>query len=202
MNPIVKLHNDSKQNLDILNKKQSLTYNSEIKNKNVLIDFSGESLSSDAGVLLLGEVEQQINIIRSMTDTIPDNRNRSYIKHTLTELLTQRIAQIVCGYEDANDCNDLRNDPIFQIITGRCPEIGNALASQPTMSRFENSIYSTTLYRLALVFMDQFIASYDKSPSVIVLDFDDTEDKVFGNQASSLYTQKRHLVNHKQRFLT
>jgi hypothetical protein len=158
-----------------------------IGDKSVILNFEGGNMSSDTGALLLLEVESQIGIIRAMTEVIPDGRDARYIKHTLTDLLIQRIAQIGCGYEDANDCNELRNDPIFKMLADRYPEIGEALASQPTMSRFENRISRTTLYRLALVFADVFVASYAAPPPVIVIDFDDTEDKVYGKQQLSLF---------------
>lgn len=158
-----------------------------VQDKTVLLDFNGGLLSSDGGILLFREIERQIDLIKSMAEIITDSRDIRYVKHTLTDLLTQRISQIACGYEDGNDCNELRNDPMFKIMCDRHPQTGEALASQPTMSRFENSISRTTLYRLARVFADVFIASYGKDPEVIVLDFDDTEDIVHGNQQLSLF---------------
>jgi hypothetical protein len=102
-------------------------------------------------------------------------------------MLLQRIGQIACGYEDANDCNSLRTDPIFKLFAGRAPETGRDLASQPTHSRFENSLTRRELYRLAEVFIENFINSYEDEPEVIVLDFDDTEDRVHGGQQLSLF---------------
>ncbi len=122
-----------------------------------------------------------------MAEVIPDSRDARSITHTITELLMQRVAQIACGYEDGDDCDLLRHDPVFKMITGRYPEIGEALCSQPTMSRFENSISRTTLYRLARVFGDIFIASYDQEPDGIILDFDDTDDPVHGEQQRALF---------------
>jgi hypothetical protein len=159
----------------------------DVEEKTVLLNFNGGFLSSDAGALLLREVEEQIGLISKMAEVIPDSRDARYITHKISELLIQRVAQIACGYEDANDCNTLRHDPIFKIIAGRYPEFGEALASQPTMSRFENSITRTTLYRLARVFADLFIASYEEPPELIILDFDDTDDPVHGNQQLSLF---------------
>ena len=160
---------------------------SEIQNTPVLLDFEGGSLTSDAGILLLREVEQQIGIIKDLAEVIDDPRDARYVKHTLMELMMQRIGQIGSGYEDANDCNTLRDDPIFKMFAGRLPESDPALASQPTMSRFENSISRTYLFRLARVFADKFIASYNAPPKVIVLDFDDTEDKVYGGQQLAMF---------------
>jgi hypothetical protein len=159
----------------------------DVGQKTVLINFNGGFLSSDAGALLLRDVEEQIGLIRKMAEVIPDSRDAHYIRHKIGELLIQRAAQIACGYEDADDCDALRNDPIFKMIAGRYPEFGKALASQPTMSRFENSISRTTLYRLARVFADLFMASYAEEPDFIMLDFDDTDDPVHGHQQLSLF---------------
>jgi hypothetical protein len=160
---------------------------SEIHNTPVVLDFEGGSLTSDAGILLLREVEQQLGLVKDLTAVINDPRDARYVKHTLMELMMQRIGQISSGYEDANDCNTLRDDPIFKMLAGRLPESDPALASQPTMSRFENSISRTYLFRLARVFVDKFIASYNVPPKVIVLDFDDTEDKVYGGQQLAMF---------------
>ena len=103
-----------------------------VKNKPVLLDFDGGHLSSDAGLLILREVEQQIGIIQKFAETIHDPRDSRYVKHDVVELLTQRIFQIAAGYEDANDCDALRNDPIIKLCADRLPEADNDLASQPT----------------------------------------------------------------------
>ena len=167
---------------------------SDIDGKPVFLNFSGPDLTSDAGVLLLKEVEEQIGIIEKMAAVITDDRDARYVKHTLTELLMQRVSQIACGYEDADDCDALRTDPAFKMTVGRCPETGDDLSSQPTMSRFENSVSRTDLYRLALIFADAFIASYASPPPVVVLDFDDTEDKVYGSQQHTLFQTPPNLV--------
>jgi hypothetical protein len=151
------------------------------------MNFGGPDLTSDAGGLLLKEVEEQIKLIEKMAGVIRDGRDARYVKHTLTELLLQRVSQIACGYEDGNDCDILRSDPVFKMIAGRSPETGDDLGSQPTMSRFENSVSRTDLYRLALIFAENFVSSYASPPPVIVIDFDDTEDKVFGSQQFSLF---------------
>jgi hypothetical protein len=155
--------------------------------KPLSIKFNGGDISSDAGVLLLKEVDKQIGLTQKMAENIPDTRDQRYIDHSYLELLRQRIAQISAGYEDANDCNSLRYDPIFKIFTGRNPESDAPLGSQPTMTRFENQIRNSSLYRLAKVFVDVFIQSYEREPEVIVLDFDDTEDRVHGGQQLSLF---------------
>ncbi len=159
----------------------------DIGEKSVLINFNGGFLSSDAGALLLREVDEQIGLIRQIAEAIPDSRDARSMTHSITDMLIQRVAQIACGYEDGDDCDFLRHDPVFKMIAGRHPEMGEALCSQPTMSRFENSISRSVLYRLARVFGDIFIASYEKEPECIILDFDDTDDPVHGNQQLALF---------------
>ena len=116
-----------------------------------------------------------------------DPRDPRRVDFTLHDLLKQRVLQIAAGYEDANDANTLRHDPIFKLLLGRLPESGSPLASQPTISRFENRVSRTELYRMARVLVDQFIASYERAPKLIVLDFDDTEDPAHGEQEQVRY---------------
>ena len=158
-----------------------------VKDTPVLVDLDGGEMSSDAGLLLLREVEKHIGIIKALASVVTDSRDSRYVRHQTSDLLTQRIFQIAAGYEDANDCDTLRTDPILKICADRQPESDPALASQSTMSRFENSISRTNLFRLARVLADQFIQSYDKAPKIIVLDFDDTEDKTYGDQQLQLF---------------
>jgi len=94
---------------------------------------------------------------------------------------------IAAGYEEANDAHTLRHDPLFKLLLERLPETGAPLASQPTISRFANRVSRTELSRMALVLMDQFLASYDRPPEVIVLDVDATEDRAHGAQEHIRY---------------
>jgi len=103
------------------------------------------------------------------------------------ELKGQVVSQIASGNEDTNDCDSLRDDPIFKMVANRLPETGNALGSQPTMNRFENTISRPTLYRIAKVFVDNFVESYEIQPNIVVLNIDDTEDKVHGHQQLALF---------------
>jgi len=155
----------------------------DVERKKVEVQFSLEKTSNDGGLLLLKEVENQIGIISRLTDCIQDTRHQSYVQHDIKTLLSQRIMQIAAGYEDANDCNDLRDDGIVQVCSGTTRE----LASQPTMSRFENQPRWSELYKMALALVDQFIASYSSDPKVIILDCDDTAALVYGQQQLSLF---------------
>src|SRR3989442_1786067 len=155
--------------------------------KAVELDFDGGRLSSDAGVLLRKDIDAQLGFTRDLAAVLSDPRDPRRVKFTRQDLLTQRVLQIAVGYEDANDSNTLRHDPIFKLLLDRLPDTGAPLASQPTISRFENRISRTELYRMVLVFLDQFIASYATPPKAIVLDFDDTEDPVHGAQEQRRY---------------
>ncbi len=167
------------------NKQYSFQFAS-ISGKKVTADFSGGDVTSDAGVLVMKETANKIGIIERLVQAIHDERHQSYVKHESTELFTQRILQIVSGYEDANDSNDLIIDPGFKAACDRLPSEAD-LASQSTITRFENSISTKDIYRIAEVFVDQFVASYDTPPEAIVLDMDDTEDETHGAQQLSLF---------------
>jgi len=106
----------------------------------VRADFAGGGLSSDLGPMLLRGVDLQIGLTARITAALPDRRHASYISHSYHDLLTQRIYQIGCGYEDGNDSNSLRHDPMFKLGAARLPFAdAAALASGATMSRFEHA---------------------------------------------------------------
>ena len=157
-----------------------------ISGKKVTADFTGGDVTSDIGVMAMREIANKIGIIEQLAQAIHDERHQSYVKHEIIELLMQRIFQIICGYEDANDANDLRIDPGFKASCDRLPSEAD-LASQPTITRFENSISKKDLYRIAEVFVDQFIASYASPPDALILDIDDTDDETHGAQQMSLF---------------
>jgi hypothetical protein len=158
-----------------------------ISNKKIEADFDGGEVSSDGGLLFLREVENRIGLVGKMTDSLRDRRHPSYVKHQLLELFKQRVFQIACGYEDGNDSNELRSDPIIKIACERLPDEDPALASQPSISRFENSLSRTDLYRIAEAFLDVFIESYSEPPEGIILDIDDTDDLTHGHQQLALF---------------
>lgn len=157
------------------------------KDKNIELQFSGDRISSDGGLLLLRELESQLNLISSASSCIQDVRDQRYIDHTVKELLTQRVFQIAAGYEDCNDCNDLREDMILKMCAGRLPQTDHDLASQPTMSRLENSVTKSDLFRLGKYLVDHFMGSYSEPPSVIILDCDDTNNDTYGQQELALF---------------
>jgi len=151
-------------------------------------DFNGGALSSDFGPLLLAGVDRQIGLTQRLADAFTDLRHPSYTDHEIRDLMAQRIFQVACGYEDANDANALRCDPLFKLGIGKKPiDSETDLASGPTFSRFENAATKKDLYRIAQAFIDQFVASYAEPPQCIVLDMDHSEDQTHGQQAFSFY---------------
>lgn len=155
--------------------------------KEIEVSFTGERISSDGGLLLLREVEKQIAIIKKSSSCIEDKRDQRYIAHTIEEMLTQRVFQIAAGYEDCNDSNELREDMVFKTCAGRLPQSGGPLASQPTMSRLENTVGRKELYLIGRQFVDAFVASYTQAPTVIILDCDDTNNNTYGQQELNLF---------------
>jgi len=157
-----------------------------LKGKTVSVSFTGSDISSDGGLLLLRECDHQIGIIDGISKCLNDDRHPSYVRHSFKELLTQRVFQIAAGYEDADDCDSLRGDDILKICSGKLPG-GADLASQPTMSRFENAVGNKELYGIAEAFLNHFIRSYDQEPPVIILDADDTNSTTYGGQQLSVF---------------
>ena len=107
--------------------------------KKVSVGFDGGQLSSDAGVLLLRGVGKELGLAYRLASCMRDRRNPDRIGHPLHEMLQLRMFAIAAGYEDADDCDSLRHDPIFKMAVGRLPESGEPLCSQPTMSRLVNA---------------------------------------------------------------
>jgi hypothetical protein len=159
---------------------------SSVFGKKFQVEFSDPDTTSDAGTLLLREVEQQTKIIENASRAIIDRRNPSYIKHTRSEMVAQRVMQIACGYEDANDCDTLNNDPAYKIAAGR--EVNsNPLASQPTMSRLENDVSRTDLMRMAYALGKNFLNGFSAEPNCIIIDMDPTINKTYGDQQLTLF---------------
>jgi len=158
-----------------------------VARKKVSVGFDGGQLSSDAGVLLLRGVERKLGLADRLASCIREWRKPERIEHPLEEMLRLRMLAIAAGYQDADDCDSLRYDPVFKMAVGRLPESGDPLCSQPTMSRLENAPSKIAIARLMAAMVDQFCASYRRAPSAITLDIDDTFDAVHGHQQLSLF---------------
>jgi hypothetical protein len=153
-------------------------------------DFAGGGLSSDLGPLLLRGVDQQIGLTARLAAALVDRRHPSYVQHSSREVLTQRLFQIASGYEDGNDCQTLRHDPMFRLGAGRKPfDPEAALASGATISRFEHAATRSDVYRASRALVEQYIAGFAKPPKALVLDLDHSEDQVHGQQPLAFYNQ-------------
>jgi len=166
---------------------QSLLFSS-LGSKKIHADFNGGSLTSDAGALLLREVDKRIGLIDAVNRCIPDPRNEFFIVHQQKTMLSQRIFGISLGYEDLNDHQSLRDDPLLQIVTERgVTKDDLPLASPPTLCRLENRVDRKSLADIAKVFVETFIASFTEPPEELVLDFDATDDPIHGNQEKKFF---------------
>ena len=158
-----------------------------VQRKKVTAAFDGGRLTSDGGVLLLSGADRQLGLCAALASVIPDHREPWRVTHPLEDILRARIFAIACGYPDADDLDDLRSDPAFKLACGRLPESGDDLASQPTVSRWENAPDLRTLLRLGYAMIDLWCRNYRKPPKHITLDIDDTVDVVHGHQQLSLF---------------
>src|SRR5579862_1242978 len=123
----------------------------------VVIEPSRATLSSDAGLLPLRQFDEQIALTGAFAAALDDPRDPDLTEHTFLEMVRSRVYGILAGYADQNDHDTLRADPVFKLVADRSPE-DDDLASQPTLSRFENAISIKFVKRLRDVFIDQFIA--------------------------------------------
>ncbi len=160
---------------------------SSLARRQVVADFSGGAIVSDAGALLLREIDRKLGLIDRLDAVIPDPRNQSLITHRQVTMLRQRIFAIALGYEDGNDHQTLRDDPLMQLVSERGIDPDQPLASPPTLCRLENRVTRRTLAEIAKVFVEIFIASQATTPKEIVLDFDATNDPVHGNQIGRFF---------------
>ncbi|MCB9966848.1 MAG: IS1380 family transposase [Microthrixaceae bacterium] len=160
---------------------------SPVSGKPVHLAFDGGRLTSDGGVLVLAEIERGLGIAERLAGCITDPRAPERVRHGLAEMIRFRALLIAAGYPDANDCDALRDDPAFKMAVGRLPETGAGLCSQPTMCRLENLPGKTALIRMTDAMVDLFCDSFAEVPRRILLDIDDTLDRVHGAQQLSLF---------------
>jgi hypothetical protein len=160
---------------------------SPVGGKPVHVAFDGGRLTSDAGVLVLAEIERRLGVAERLARCIEDPRDPQRVSHSLAEMIRFRALLVAAGYPDGNDCDVLRADPAFKLAVGRLPETGADLCSQPTISRLENLPGTMALKRMMAAMVELFCDSFEQVPRRIVLDIDDTEDRVHGRQQLSLF---------------
>jgi hypothetical protein len=159
---------------------------SSVRGKPVIARFDGGMLSSNTGVLALGEIERRLRIADRLAACIEDPRDPTRIIHGLAEMIGFRMKMIAAGYEDLNDACALRRDPVFKMAEGVLPSDGE-LASQATLCRLENGPGVRELLAMGRAFVDLYCASFKAPPKRIVLDIDDTFDAVHGGQQLRLF---------------
>jgi len=128
--------------------------------RDVVVDFSGGAVSSDGGLVLLRRVEQMQGVVSAMAACVTDRRQASKVKQSVPDMMLQRVLGIAHGYEDCNDFDDLRRDPLFKLAAGRAPVSGPDLASQPTLSRLENSVRRREVRLMHNALVDTFINNH------------------------------------------
>jgi hypothetical protein len=159
--------------------------------KSLVVKMDEEHSSSDGGGVLLKGVDQGLGLTEALAGCLRDPRQPGKIAHRFEELLRQRIFAIALGYPDANDARELAEDPVHKLLVDRDPVHGEALASQPTLSRFENAMRTTDLYRMAEALGDAVIERHrrrvGKRCKLITLDFDPTDDPTHGQQEFTFF---------------
>ena len=187
--------------------KKSFEFQS-LSSRKILGTFDGGHIASDAGGLLLREVEWRTNIIKQFAACFTDHRNPEKIEHTVEELVAQRVYGLALGYEDLNDHDDLRVDPLLGLLAGKADptgaervrerDRGKALAGKSTLNRLEltpadadaNARYKKIVLneeRMNLFFVELFLQSQKEPPKKIVLDLDATDDRLHGNQEGRFF---------------
>lgn len=144
-------------------------------------------MTSDGGSLLLREVDRATNLVEQFSRALSDPREPGKVRHSNVDLLRQRIFAIATGYEDCNDHDTLRFDPALKAAVGLLPGADNALASQPTLSRFENRLSASELRRVSDVLFDAYIEAHPKARKLVVIDMDSTDDPTHGQQQMSFF---------------
>jgi hypothetical protein len=163
----------------------------DIFDRPVVAKFDQRQGSSDGGAILLKAADRRLGLTAALAACLEDERQPGKVRHELDELLTQRIMAIACGYEDANDAARLASDPVHKLLVGRDPIDGEDLASQPTLSRFENTPDRKQLFRMTEALADSVIARHRKRlhgrARRITIDLDPTDDPTHGHQQLTFF---------------
>ena len=166
--------------------------------RTVVAAFDGGTLTSDGGLLLLSEVERRRGILRQFAACFRDQRNPAYVEHSVEELVRQRVLGLALAYEDLNDHEDLRADPLLATVVGKADPTGNdrrqeqdrgkPLAGKSTLNRLEWGAVKQDRYRKISVdskavdrfLVDTFLSAHESVPTQIILDLDATDDPLHG----------------------
>ena len=162
--------------------------------REIVARFDGGTISSDGGALLLRETDRRLNLMPRLAACFLDGRNQELVQHSVQEMLSQRIYGLALGYEDINDHELLRTDPLFGVRAGR-EEAGEALAGKSTLNRMELGTGAKDRYKKITFWKDAvdelmvkvFLESYDQAPEQIVLDVDTTDLPLHGKQEGRFF---------------
>jgi len=149
-------------------------------NKSISVDFSASEISTDGSLILLEKIEREHKLINKFGKHLPDTRNPRFITYSREAQLKQRVFMMMLGYEDANDVTHLQHDPLFKDV------LQGDLASQPTISRFENSLDKHSIFELCDSWVNHYVSSLS-GRNRIVIDVDATDDPTHGNQQMSMF---------------
>jgi hypothetical protein len=165
----------------------------DIFDRPVVAKFDQQQGSSDGGAILLKAAERRLGLTSALAACMRDDREPGKVRHELSEVITQRVMAIALGYEDANDAARLASDPIHKLLVGRNPVDGEDLASQPTLSRFENAPDSKELFRMTEALADRVIERHRKRlhgrARRITIDMDPTDDPTHGQQQFAFFNR-------------
>lgn len=150
------------------------------KSTSVSVDFSASEISTDGSLILLEKIEREHKLIKKFGKYLPDLRNPRFITYSRESQLKQRVFMMMLGYQDTNDVTHLQHDPLFKDV------LQTDLASQPTISRFENSLDKHSVFELSNIWVDHYVSSLSGRKR-IVIDVDATDDPTHGNQQMSMF---------------
>ena len=150
--------------------------------------FDGGRITSDGGLVWLAEADSELGLCEAISEHVPEWRKRRG-RHSLESLVRQRVFQIACGYEDQDDADFLREDPLLKLSCGSLPQSGVDLASQPTLSRLENAATRRSCHRIAEALFELYLSERASggAPRKVLLDLDSTADPTHGDQEGSYY---------------
>src|SRR5450755_4748622 len=169
--------------------RQSVLF-SDLLGKPVAAKFDQQHASSDGGAILLQACDQRLGLTDALIGGIDDRRQSGKIRHAIADLVRQRLYAIACGYPDGNDASRLGADPIQKLLCGHDPVSGADLASQPTLSRFENAFDRADLYRMGVALADTVIERrrrLKRKVKRITIDLDPTDDPTHGAQQLTFF---------------
>ncbi len=169
-----------------------------LRNREIRAQFDGGAITTEGGGLLLREVEKRVGIVRQFAACFRDYRNPDLIEHTVEELVAQRVYGLALGYEDLNDHEELRKDPLLAVLVEKCDPVGEVLAGKSTLNRLEltparasaKARYKKIVADHAAVdrlFVEVFLAVHPQAPPQIILDLDATDDPLHGNQEGRFF---------------